>query len=365
MQEPTLAENRVRSHEERIVHPWVTVRRVRVLPRAGQILRSRGERVGADTVVGETRLPGGYRLLELDRELGQRVRDARKLMEKRVGDTVERDEVLARAGLLLGKTAVSPLDGTIIDMRDSRVLIEGDPRLYELIALYPGAVVEVIPQTGVVIETTGALIQGDWGTGESFRATLHCPVPGGDVPLLAAQISSEHIGGILIGGHSLDAAAIAQAVAAEVRGVIVGSIHSDLLPALQESGLSLIVTEGMGDAAMPAATFELLAAHAGEEVCFAPTPEGTRGVHKPELLCYQPAGDGEEGPARIDEGALLQNGSRVRVLRAPTLYAEGVIVSLPELPQRLASGLYAWGAEVDLESRGRVFVPFENLESIH
>jgi hypothetical protein len=57
-------------------------------------------------------------------------------------------------------------------------------------------------------------------------------------------------------------------------------------------------------------------------------------------------------------------GTRVRVLRAPYQYAEGVIVALPDLPQRLASGLYAWGAEVDLESRGRVFVPFENMESI-
>jgi hypothetical protein len=34
------------------------------------------------------------------------------------------------------------------------------------------------------------------------------------------------------------------------------------------------------------------------------------------------------------------------------------------VPQRLASGIYAWGAEVDLESTGRVFVPFRNLESI-
>ena len=71
-----------------------------------------------------------------------------------------------------------------------------------------------------------------------------------------------------------------------------------------------------------------------------------------------------ERPSLMVPGAALQEGRRVRVLRAPYPYAEGEIVSLPEVPQRLASGLYAWGAEVALDSAGRVFVPLENLESI-
>jgi hypothetical protein len=249
-------------------------------------------------------------------------------------------------------------------MQDSRVLIEVAAQHVELLALYPGEIVGVMPRSGVVIETTGALIQGDWGFGPSFRATLHGPVPAGDVPLLAGQITDEHVGGILIGGRSLDAAAIEQASETGVRGVIVGSLHSDLLSQIQASGLSVIVSEGLGDAAMPARTFDLLLEHVGQEVSFAPTPDGTAQAHQPEIFVYQPVEGEETRPALIEPGAPLQTGMYVRVLREPHLYAEGTVVSLPEMPQRLASGIYAWGAEVDLGSAGRVFVPLQNLESI-
>jgi hypothetical protein len=57
-------------------------------------------------------------------------------------------------------------------------------------------------------------------------------------------------------------------------------------------------------------------------------------------------------------------GTWVRVLRAPYQNAGGEIVSLPRHPQRLASGITTWGAEVDLESAGTVYVPLENLEII-
>ena len=59
------------------------------------------------------------------------------------------------------------------------------------------------------------------------------PVPAGDVPLLGAQIADEHRGGILVGGRTVDEAAIAQAVETRVRGLIVGSVSSALLPALE------------------------------------------------------------------------------------------------------------------------------------
>jgi hypothetical protein len=351
-------------YTERIVAPLVTLRRTRVLPYPGTITRRRGDRVAADTVIGETEVPGGYVLIELDRELGPRGREARKVMEKRVRERVLRDEVLASTGGLISKEVLCPVDGTIVDMRDSRVLIQVAPRQVEVLALYPGEVVAVMPRAGAVIESNGALIQGDLGFGPSFRATLHCPVPAGDVPLLAGQITGDHLGGILIGGRALDAAAIEGAVEAGVRGVIVGSIRSDLLPAIKESGLGLIVCEGLGDVAMPARTYDLLGEFVGQEVTFAPTPEGTAQAHKPELFGYVSEGEGER-PALVRQGVPLRAGRRVRVLRAPHRYAEGEIVSLPEVPQRLASGLYAWGAEVDLDGAGRVFVPLENLESIH
>jgi len=358
-------------YTERIVNPLVTIHRTRVLPNPGRIARRRGDRVAADTVIGEADVPGGYLLVELDRELGRRGRDARKVTRKRVGESVLEGEVIASTGGILTREYLSPVDGTIADIRNSRILIEIAHRQVEVLALYPGEVVAVMPRAGAVIETTGALIQGDLGIGPSLRATLHSPVPAGDVPLLAGLITEDHRGGILIGGRTLDAAAIDQAVAAGVRGLIVGSLHSELLPVVRESGLALIASEGLGDAAMPARTYDLLADLVGQEVCFAPTSAGTAQAHKPELFSYilgsdlsEPGEGRDEWPAPVAQGLALQKGGRVRLLRAPHQYAEGQIVSLPEVPQRLDSGLTAWGVEVDLDAGERVFVPLENLESI-
>jgi hypothetical protein len=280
-------------------------------------------------------------------------------MVKRNGDLVAKGDVIARTGMLFTRQYASPVEGQILDMRDNRVLIQVAPQHVELSAFYPGQIVDVLPGKGVVIETSGALVQGVWGTGPALRATLHVPVPGSDVPLLAGQLSDEHVGTIVVGGRTLDEDAISQATEGRVRAVIVGSISSDLLPLVQESGLSLILTEGIGDYAMAAGTFELLQSCVGQEVCLNPAAQAASRMQRPEVFCYTP---GEDGPPLTAPTTSLEIDARVRALRAPYQNDVGEIVSLPAAPRRLASGAEAWGAEVDLESAGKVFVPLENLE---
>jgi hypothetical protein len=183
--------------------------------------------------------------------------------------------------------------------------------------------------------------------------------PGADVPLLGGQISGEHMGMVLLGGRSLDANVIAQALEIRVRGIIVGSIHSDLVPALRESGLSVIVTEGFGDMPMHPRAYALLHSIAGQEVCLQPSAGAERKTQRPELFCLSPS---QDRPAPIEPSSMLDVGDQVRVLRAPYQNAVGEIVSLPTHPRRLASGIVTWGAEVDLGSAGTAYIPLENLE---
>ena len=110
-------------YTERIVNPRVTIRRTRVLPNPGQIARRRGDRVAGDTVIGEADVPGGYLLIELDRALGRRGRDARKVTRKKVGERVLEGEVIASTGGILTKEYICPVDGKIVDMRNSRVSV--------------------------------------------------------------------------------------------------------------------------------------------------------------------------------------------------------------------------------------------------
>jgi hypothetical protein len=353
-----------RPYTERLISRAATIRRTRALAQPGRVLRRVGDRVAADTVVAEADVPQGYRLIEIDKALGvpfMSARNARRSMVRSIGDIVEQGQVLARTGALFKKEVVSPVAGQIIDIHDTRILIEALPRHVELSALYPGQVVDIVPDRGAVIETTGVLVQGSWGCGPAQRTTLTSAVPGNDVPLLAGQITGEYMGTVLIGGRTLDADVIDQLAENRLRGVIVGSVRADLVLALQESGLSVLVTEGFGDTPMHPEAFELLVECAGQEVCVQPYTGVEWKTQRPEVFCFTP---GQERPALTRASETLSIGAWVRVLRAPYQNAVGEIVSLPQHPQRLASGITIWGAEIRLQAADTVFVPLENVEII-
>ena len=141
-------------------------------------------------------------------------------------------ETLARAGRLAKAECPAPVDGQIVDARGNKVLIEVAASHIALTAFYPGQVVGLIPERGVRIEVSGALVQGAWGHGSEVWATLDCGAPDGDTPLQADQVTAVRIGTILVGGRSVDREVLALAVQAQVRAIVVGSISSDLLPVL-------------------------------------------------------------------------------------------------------------------------------------
>jgi hypothetical protein len=320
-----------------------------------------GERVSSDYVIAFADRASGFRLLNLDELLGTSITDAGKVLVKRVGETVDEGEVIARMGMLFAKECVSPVRGTILDARLNKVLIEVASERVELRAFYPGQVIDLIPGRGAAIEVTGALIQGAWGFGVERRGRLELVVPDGETPLTADRIAETHMGTVLIGGHTLDAGAVAQAVRNQVRGIIVGSITSSLLPVVRSSSLSLIVTEGFGSAAMNPGTFALLRSYAGRDACLSPVVKTRWDVRKPEVVIPLRM---TSQPASAEQGVSLSIGTQVRALRAPYESLLGQVVSLPRSPRRLASGIQARGAEVVLESVGRAFVPFENLEIV-
>jgi len=173
------------------------------------------------------------------------------------------------------------------------------------------------------------------------------------------QISAAHMGTILIGGRTVTEETIERAVENRVAGLIVGGISSDLLPVIETSGLSVIVTEGFGDFAINPKAFELLRSRSGQDVCLNPTLQARYQAQRPEILIPQPV---ESPPPTAEVGTQLEIGTPVRALRAPYENVVGQVVSLPPRHYRLESGVRMRGAEVDLESVGKVFIPFENLE---
>jgi hypothetical protein len=92
------------------------IRKRRLLPIPGTILVQDGDRIGSETVVARTELPGKVHPLNVANLLGAAPDEINEYLIKKAGEKVQRDEVVAENKPLIKwfKTEVrSPIDGTL------------------------------------------------------------------------------------------------------------------------------------------------------------------------------------------------------------------------------------------------------------
>jgi uncharacterized membrane protein YvlD (DUF360 family) len=345
--------------------PAITIRRERLLPARGEVLAHPGEQVGPADVVARCQLPSGTEVIDVSRTLGIRRERVAKYIGKNVGDTVQAGELLAGHGGILSRlkpACRAPVGGQVVAVRDGLVLIEATPGTFELRAHFKGQVTSVMPGLGVVISTTGVLIQGIWGSGGEAEGVLKVLVDSPRKPLRARSIDISCHGTIVAGGSDLDDKALEQAVAAQVRGIIVGSINVDLRPVLKTLPFPVIITEGFGSYPMSEAMFSLLQSNAGREAMISADTRVRWGAKRPEIVIPVHA---EEAMATEDQGAVdLRVGAQVRGLRAPHLGEIGTVTDLPASPLLVDSGSRLLVAEVAFQGAEPALVPIANLELI-
>ena len=148
------------------VLPRTRIQRERLLPTRGDVRSSIGARVDALEVVAFSE-GGNVRPLPLARYLRVSENALPQYMLKRVGERAQAREVIASKPEFLGmfqRIYRAPGVGRLAALRGSWLAFDLEAR-YELKALYRGTVLNVLPRAGVVIEATGALVQGVWGSG--------------------------------------------------------------------------------------------------------------------------------------------------------------------------------------------------------
>lgn len=342
-----------------------TIRRERLLPAPGQVLVGAGETVGPADVVARCQLPGEVRVVDVSRALGIPRGRVAGTLRKASGDAVQANEVLAApAGPLAGlrKSCRSPVDGQVVEIRNNLVLIEAAATNFELRAHIKGQVTNVMPNRGVVISATGALIQAAWGSGGEAEGILKLVVDAPQKPLRPRAIDVSCHGTIVIGGRIVEEAVLAQAVEAKVRGMIVGGADATLIGLLESLPFPVLLTEGFGTTPMSEPAFSLLHSNMGREATLSADTRTRWGAIRPEIMIPLRAEDempGEDGTIKP-----LQMGDRVRALRAPYLGTLGTIAGLPQRLQMLESGARMRVAAVDLADGEQALIPLANLELI-
>jgi hypothetical protein len=360
-----------------------TIIKTRRLPLKGTVLSTTGTWVAPADKVARAELPGIMQPIKVANKLGIEPSEVPALLTVKVGDKVNRGDIVAVTKGMWGlfkSECKSTTTGTVelISNITGNVGVREAPTPIEVDAYIPGRIIEVLDGEGVVIEAHGALIQGIFGIGGERRGEIMMITSGPDDPITADMITSAHAGKIIVGGSNLSGDALRKAHELGVTGIVVGGIvDKDLIDYLgydigvaitghEDIPLTLVLTEGFGTIAMAGRTFNLLKSLTGKTASICGATQIRAGVIRPEVIV---ADDTENaGGTAADEvvpSFSLEPGTNIRIIREPYFGLLATVTALPHHLVTVGSGAEVRVLEAKLNTTGEIVtVPRANVEIV-
>ncbi len=343
------------------VLPLTTIVRERTLPVAGKVNARLDQRVNPTDVVAEANFAREHVLLDVARTFGISTHAADRLIKVKEGDRLTEGALVAEGTGMMARVIKAPRPGRVMVAGGGQVLMEvGDARV-ELRAGMPGVVTQILPERGVVIRTAGALIQGTWGNGRIDNGLMTSLIDKPDAVLSADRLDVSLRGSVILGGHVRDAETLRTAAELPVRGLIVSSMLSSLLPLAVQMRFPILVLDGFGAMPMNTAAHTLLVSNNKREVTVNAEPFDRYHGNRPEVIIPLPI---SSEPEEASPYVTFVVGQKVRMRRSPFPGMLGTLADLPEGLSLLPSGLRAPAGEVKLEDGTVVLVPLVNLEVV-
>lgn len=345
------------------VIPAAVLRRDRMLPTRGRIVVSIDDRIDAVDIIGRYEKPGRLLTLDARSDLNLKGQDVSAYLQKRPGDTVRQGDVIAlrpRLGKLFPRTLRSPINGHIVAMTNSQIVLESDLQEAEVRAHLSGRVVSVMPERGAVVESTAALVQCVWGAGEMSHGVLRAAVESPDDILSEDHVDVSCLGAIVLGGAGATEGALTQAGKMQARGLILGGLASDQLQHAASLPFPVLVTEGIGHYPINQVVFDLLMERTGSEAAVDPGDPNPWSPKRPEILI--PVSASAAMPADSLPDTVLREGIGVRIVRGKNSGVTGTIIGLPEHPLYYNIGASLPSVEIQADSGDRIFAPVNSVE---
>ncbi|MFZ0546588.1 MAG: hypothetical protein WAM60_14170 [Candidatus Promineifilaceae bacterium] len=346
------------------VKALTTIRRERVLPQPGEVVVRPGQDVSPVQVVARASAEKGFQILRASRMLGVLPEELPAYLLVEEGSAVQRGmPIMQGKPNLLGrrKRYASPVDGVLFQVRNGYIILQHTPELVEMRALMQSRVASIVSTRGVILETSGSLIQAMWDSGKEAYGKLKVIAESPDELLKSDGIGSDFHGTIVVVGRIENRELLQQIEDSGARGVIAGSLPADLCQAARSLSYPVFLTDGIGYQPMADMIFHLLQQSEDRELTLF---MGTPGLHgsRSEIVIPLPTTQVSEQPS--SPGASVEIGQRVRVLRYGTGSPMGTVVAIYSHPRLTAIGTRVPGADVELQNGELVFVPYTNLDLI-
>lgn len=373
---PPRANRRTRILFNRVIH----IRRN--LVGKGKILVSKNEEIEPHDILGKATLTAGFLVINLAKKLGVSSQECLKYLQRPVGKTIFKGELLAfKKGILNKKFITAPTDGLIenLDPQTGELRIEFLPKEIPLTSGVVGIVDDIDQKNGqVLVKTLATEVYGVFGSGKERSGVLN--VLGARMDLLhASKIVDSLKQHIVVAGALIYGEALRKAAGLGVYGIISGglnvsdykSIINTLDPRSRigsDVGLSIFATEGFGPLPIGEDIYNLLKSfhskfvmiHGNTTKLLLPSadPDSILALRKTSLPILK-------SPQIAPELTLseVNIGMKARIIWPPFMGSVGKVVGIDKSVTTLESGVSTHLLTIETPSR-KIKVPYTNIELI-
>ncbi|HKJ28364.1 MAG TPA: hypothetical protein VJ965_12045 [Anaerolineales bacterium] len=338
--------------------PLTTIERRRFLPIEGEVFVRAGQEVRADEVIAKANLFAEHISLDLSRGLGVPKSNVTSYMKRKIGENVPQGGIIATKPGVVSRVVRAPKNGKLVAVGGGQALLQVSRKPYELKAGIPGTVFKVEADIGAVIQCTGAWIQGIWGNGKIGVGGLYVSAKDPDDILTAKDVDPSQRGQIMFSGHCADPKVLELLVTSKMRGLILGSMATRVMPVAARMPYPIIVLDGFGKIPINAAAFQLLSTSEQREITLNATPYNRHTGERPEAIMPVVGDVAANVPIELTH---IEAGKQVRVVKSPYQGMIGTVHRLAGL-STLPNGLLADSAEIAFSEEEKVLIPLANLE---
>lgn len=339
------------------VEQSTTVQVERMLPNKGKIIARVGQTVSAAQIVGRTPVGSNFRVLPVAKALGIAPKELKKYLLVKKGDRIDEGMVLVSKKGFRNREYTSPLDGRLYDINAGRLIIQYRSGWHELRAMVSGTIVDRMQDRGVTIELAGSRIEGVWSSRREAFGKLMVLSSMGNMPLAPFQLNDDAAERVLVAGRITELEPLEMAAEIGIRGLIAGSVTSELTTAVKRLPFAVIITDGIGQQPMAQPILHLLQNAENQLTSLLGRQP------RPEIIIAAKDGT-SQAPTPTPKPKPVGIGQLVRILQAPHYGEVGEIINVYDKMQLMPIGIHAYGVAVQLRTGSLVFVPYANLDVI-
>jgi len=310
------------------------------------------------------------RVVDAAEQLGEPAILASQFIQVRTGDFVRLGQIIATEPEREA-VAFAPMQGVVTSVNGHLVTIERPFVRTQVKAFLTGRVVEVTPEWGAEIESEMEPLSGLYGLGGESSGELRLLVSAPQEVAAATAVSAQDSGKVLVAGALASADFLRACKKHNIAGVIAGGVHSmdlvqltgaEIAPGMETEltlGLTLLLTEGMGEIPMEQSFFAALQSVAGKVVSMNGHTQIRAGVVRP--VVYLPAGAHMPPTSTASDNTPIELGNRVRIIREPWFGVTGIVGAFTG-PTVLPSGITTLTYQVATDSGEILEVARNNVE---